>query len=81
MDLRADNKINFAAKEFGSKMEAGGYLRGGKKSIKERNRKVSPSFFFLNIYLFGCVKSVAIPIGQPVAAPSGIFIASCGIFC
>ena len=52
MDLRADNKINFAAKEFGSKMEAGGYLRGGKKSIKERNRKVSPSFFFwISIYL------------------------------
>ena len=51
MDPRADNKINFAAKEFGSKMEAGGYLRGGKKSIKERNRKVSPSFFFFE-YLF-----------------------------
>ena len=45
MDPRADNKINLAAKEFGSMIEAGGYLRGGRKWIKERKRKISPSFF------------------------------------
>ena len=51
MDPRADNKINLAAKEFGSMIEAGGYLRGGRKWIKERNRKISPSFFWIFIYL------------------------------
>ena len=30
MDPGADSKINLAAKEFGSIMEVGGYLRGGR---------------------------------------------------